>query len=128
MERRDGVITPEEAESLLWATTTSGVPLFMNNTLTITRDRREEFVTALREVLPLARAEQCCLYLHVGQDMTDSSTFVLPEGWSDLVEYRDVILRKDYFQRYLTTSENAYARPRTVRLLSPIYGPADPGA
>lgn len=119
-ERRDGVMTQEEAESRLWTETTSGIPLFMNNTLTIAPDRHEEFVAALRDVLPRARAEPTCLYLHVGQDVTDPSTFVLSEGWSDLVEFRDVVLRKDFYQRYLATSESAYARPRRVTMLSPV--------
>lgn len=117
---RDSVMTQEEAESLLWTTSTPGVPLFMNNTLTIAPERLEEFETALREVLPRARAEQCCLYLHAGQDVTDPTIIVLSEGWSDLREYRDVVMRKDYFQRYLATSEKAYARPRRVTLLSPF--------
>jgi hypothetical protein len=45
---------------------------------------------------------------------------VLSEGWKDLVEYRDVVLRKPYFQTYLQISESAYARPRIVVPLTPV--------
>jgi quinol monooxygenase YgiN len=92
----------------------------MNNTLTIKPERREEFLAALREVLPAARAEPGCLYLHVGESVAEPGVFVLSEGWKDLVEYRDVILRKPYFQAYLQVSESAYARPRVVVPLTPI--------
>ena len=92
---------------------------------TIAPDRLDEYLAAPREVLPQARAERSCLFLNVGQDMTDPSTIVLSEAWGDLVEYRDVVLRKDYFQRYLALSENAYAGPRRVTLLSPVDGRAD---
>jgi hypothetical protein len=45
---------------------------------------------------------------------------VLSEGWSDLVEYRDVVLQKPYFQTYLQISESSYARPRIVLPLTPV--------
>jgi hypothetical protein len=45
------------------------------------------------------------------------------EGWRDLVEYRDVVLQKDYFQEYLRISEDFYARPRFVTLLEPFPAP-----
>jgi hypothetical protein len=45
------------------------------------------------------------------------------EGWRDLVEYRDVVLQKDYFQEYLRISEDFYARPRVVTLLEPFPAP-----
>lgn len=69
-----------------------GVPLFMNVTLTINPERLEQFLAALRGVLPAARAEPTCIYLHAGQSVTESNVFIRSEGWSDLVEYRDVIL------------------------------------
>lgn len=73
-------------------------------------------------MLPAARAEPNRIYLHVGQSMTDPNVFVLSEGWHDLAEYRDVVLRKPYFQKYLRISESAYARPRVVMPLTSIEG------
>jgi quinol monooxygenase YgiN len=96
------------------------VPLFMNVTLTIRPECLESFLAALHEVLPTARAEPGCLFLHAGQSATDPDVFVLAEGWRDLAEYRDVVLRQPYFQTYLQISESAYARPRVVTPLVPI--------
>ena len=114
------VTTHQEQVSEPRAVAEPGVPLFMNNTLTIKPELREEFLAALREVLPEARAEPGCLYLHVGESVAEPGVFVLSEGWKDLVEYRDVILRRPYFQSYLRISESAYARPRIVVPLTPI--------
>lgn len=105
---------PRERVSDLWTSAGPGVPLFMNVTLTIRHERREEFLATLREVLPLARAEQNCIYLHVGQSMTEPDVFILSEGWHDLAEYRDVVLAKPYFKTYLQISESTYAQPRIV--------------
>jgi hypothetical protein len=52
--------------------------------------------------------------------VTDSNVFILSGGWSDLVEYRDVILHKPYFQAYLQTSESTYAKPRVTQPLIPV--------
>jgi quinol monooxygenase YgiN len=120
MNENDDVTTPGERVSDLWTVTRPGVQLFMNNTLTIKPERRKEFLAALREVLPAARAEPDCLYLHVGESVAEPGVFVLSEGWKDLAEYRDVILRKPYFQAYLRVSESAYARPRIVVPLTPV--------
>lgn len=92
----------------------------MNVTLTIKPERREPFLAALRDVLPAARAEPACIYPHVGESATGPNVFVLSEGWRDLVEYRDVVLRKPYFQAYVGTSESVYARPRIVVPLTPV--------
>lgn len=92
----------------------------MGVTLTIKPERREEFLAALREVLPSARAEESCVYLHVGESVAEPGVFVLSEGWKDLVEYRDVIPRKPYFQHYPRVSESSYARPRIVLPLTPV--------
>jgi quinol monooxygenase YgiN len=120
MNQDDGVMTPGERESELWKVTQPGTRLFMNNTLTIKPERREEYLAALRKVLPAARAEPDCLYLHVGESVAEPGVFVLSEGWKDLAEYRDVILHKPYFQEYLRVSESAYARPRIVVPLTPV--------
>lgn len=110
----------EEALSRLWNATESGIPLFMSVTLTIRPERLDAFTAALADVLPHAQAEDSCRHLNVGRAAADPTVFVLWEGWSDLVEYRDVVLRKDYFQEYLRISEDAYARPRVVTLLEPF--------
>ena len=104
----------------LWTIQERGIPLYMNNTLTIRPDRLDDFLGALRDVLPLAREEAGCLYLNVGSLTRRPDVFVLSEGWRDLVEYRDEILAKDYFQQYLKISEESYAVPRVVELLQPI--------
>ncbi len=93
---------------------------YMNVTLTIRPERREEFLDAMREVLPHARGEEACIYLNVGQSLEDPNVFINSECWRDLAEYRDEILKKDYFRRYLDISEAAYAEPRVVVALNPI--------
>ena len=40
---------------------------------------------------------------------------MLSEGWRDLVEFRDVVLQKDYYREYVSISEDAYAAPRSSR-------------
>ena len=95
-------------------------PFGTNVTLTIRPERREEFLDAMREVLPHARGEEACVYLHVGQSREDPNVFINSEVWRDLDEYMDEILNKEYFQRYLGISEAAYAAPRVVDLLAPI--------
>lgn len=116
----DNATTARERGSAFQTMNEPGVPLFMNVTLTIKAERREEFLAALREVLPRARAEESCVYLHVGESAAEPGVFVLSEAWKDLAEYRDVILRKPYFRKYLEISESAYARSRTVVPLSPV--------
>ena len=120
MSEHDDVTAPQEWRSDLQAITQPGVRLFMNVTLTIKPESRESFLAALRDVLSAARAEPTCIYLHVGESVAEPNVFVLSEGWKDLVEYRDVVLRKPYFQTYLQISESAYARPRIVVPLSPV--------
>jgi len=97
-----------------------GVPLFMNVTLTIDPERLEQFLAALRDDLPAARAEPTCIYLHAGQSVTESNVFILSEGWRDLVENRDVTRQKPYFQAYLQLSESTYAKPRVTQPLIPV--------
>lgn len=97
-----------------------GTPVFGTVTLTIRPESRETFLAALREVLPHARAEATCLYLHAGQSVADPDAFMLSEGWSDIEEYRNVVLGRPYFQKYLQISEGAYAKDRAVVVLTPI--------
>jgi quinol monooxygenase YgiN len=111
---------PHPWEPGLRAISRPGVPLFMNVTLTIKPERLEQFLAALRDVLPAALAEPACIYLHAGQSVTESNVFILSEGWRDLVEYRDVILQKPYFQAYLQIRESAYAKPRITQPLIPV--------
>jgi quinol monooxygenase YgiN len=116
----DAVTSPQIREPDLLTSTERGIPLFMNVTLTIKPERLEEYLAALREVLPAARAEPGCIYLHAGQSMTEPGVFVLSEGWKDRVEYRDTIVQKPYFQAYMQISESTYAQPRRVVLLTPV--------
>jgi quinol monooxygenase YgiN len=88
--------------------------------LTIKPERRDEFVAALREVLPLARAEAACLMLLAAEAAGEPEKFVLLESWRDRDEYRGEILGRDYFRRYLAVSEAAYAAPRQVTLLDEV--------
>ncbi|MFD9890864.1 putative quinol monooxygenase [Amycolatopsis sp. NPDC059027] len=120
MSKGSQVPTPQEQEAALRAVTERGVPLFMNVTLTIDPQRRETFLAALRDVLPRARAEETCVHLHAGHSAADPRIFMLSEGWSDLVEYRDTVLRRPYFQKYLRISGECYAQPRVVAPLVPI--------
>jgi quinol monooxygenase YgiN len=71
-------------------------------------------------VLPRAQAEDACLHLDAARTVADPTVFVLWDGWRDLVEYRDVVLQKDYFQEYLRISEGYYATPRVVTVLEPF--------
>jgi quinol monooxygenase YgiN len=109
MSEHDDVTSPERR-----------IPAFGTITQTIKPGSREAFLTAVREFLPQARAEATSLYLHVGQSVADPNVFVVAEGWSDLATYRDVVLRRPYFQKYLQVSEAAYAKDRVVVVLTPI--------
>ena len=110
-------MTEQEAQSRLWTVTEPGVPLFLAVTLTIRPDRLDPFVDALHKVLPPARAEEACLFLNVGRSVADPTVFVLWEGWRDLVEFREIVLQKDYYREYVRASEDAYAEPRVVTVL-----------
>jgi quinol monooxygenase YgiN len=120
MTEPDGVTDSRAWEPGLRSISEPGVPLFMNVTLTIDPERLEQFLAALRDVLPAARAEPTCLYLNAGRSVSAPNVFILSEGWGDLVEYRDVILQKPYFQAYLQISESAYAKPRVTQPLIPV--------
>jgi len=109
----------KDQETALWEITEPGIPLYMNVTLTIEPEHLESYVAALREVLPLTRAEPTCLYLNVGRSMVDPGVFILSEGWRDLVEYRDTVRQKPYFQKYVAVVERVQARPHvTVPLVA----------
>lgn len=120
MTEPDDVTASRAWEPGLRSITEPGVPLFMNVTLTIDPERLERFLVALRDVLPAARAEPTCISLHVGRSVSEPNVFILSEGWRDLVEYRDVILQKPYFQAYLQISESTYAKPRVTLPLIPV--------
>lgn len=120
MTEPDDVTVSRPWEKDLRSISQPGVPLFMSVTLTINPERLEQFLAALRDVLPAARAEPTCIYLHAGRSVTEPNIFILSEGWRDLVEYRDVILQKPYFQAYLQISESAYAKPRITQPLIPV--------
>jgi quinol monooxygenase YgiN len=124
MSEGDAITTPGVRDSDPFTSTEPGIPLYMNVTLTIKPERLGEYLAALREALPAARAEPNCIYLHVGQSITEPGVFVLSEAWKDRVEYRDTILPKSYYQANLQISESTYAQPRRTVLLTPV----EPGA
>ena len=98
-------------------------PFTMLVVLTIKPGRRAEFVVALREVLPRALGEPACVFLHATESVDEPGRFVLFESWRDRDEYRNEVLRRDYFRRYLAVSEALYAAPRQVTLLDPVEVP-----
>jgi quinol monooxygenase YgiN len=95
-------------------------PFTMLVTLFIKPECREEYLEALHEVLPPARAEPACVSLRVHEVLGEPGTIVLVEDWRDRDEYVQEVMRRDYFQRYLKLSEPMYAKPRVVTLLCPI--------
>jgi len=64
MSEGDAVTTPGVRDSDPLTSTERWIPLYMNVTLTIEPERVGEYLAALREVLPAARAEPNCIYLH----------------------------------------------------------------
>jgi quinol monooxygenase YgiN len=97
-------------------------PLKMVNTLTIAPERREEYLSALAEILPQARAQSTCVYLEVGEVVGRPGTFVLNELWRDGRVFVAEILSLPFYQRYIERCEPLYAAPRTVLVLEPIDG------
>jgi quinol monooxygenase YgiN len=95
-------------------------PMFANITMTIKPERREVFLAAVRDLLPAGRAEPDCIYLHVGQSVTDPDLFVVSEGWRDRDEYLNVIRQKPHFQIFVQISESSFAQPPSVLPLIPV--------
>jgi quinol monooxygenase YgiN len=95
-------------------------PFSMLVTIFIKPECREEYLEALRTVLPLARSEPSCVSLRAHEMADEPGTFVLVEDWRDQDEYLQGVLQSDYFQRYLKASEAMYAKPRAVTFLHPI--------
>jgi quinol monooxygenase YgiN len=89
-------------------------------TLYIKPECMEEYLEALREVLPQARREPGCVFLYAHEVPGEPGTMVLLEQWRDLEEYRNEVLQRDYFKRYMEISEALYAKPRVVTILNPI--------
>lgn len=98
-------------------------PLVMNVTLVIAPEHREQYLRALRAVLPPARAEAACVHLDVGEVAERPGTFVLSEHWRSAKEYVQEILPQSYFQQYLEVTEPLYAVPRSVLVLEPVTVP-----
>ena len=89
-------------------------------TLFIKPDCREEYLEALRAVLPQSRSEPGCISLRAHEMTGEPGTIVLLEDWRDEDEYTQEVMQRDYFQRYLKLSETMYAKPRVVTFLRPI--------
>ena len=98
----------------------SDEPLTMCNTLVIKPECREDYLTELRTILPLARRLPACLSLEVGEVTGREGTFVLFEGWRSGTEYVHEVLQLDFYQRYLKRTEEHYAAPRLVLVLEPV--------
>jgi hypothetical protein len=79
----------------------------MSVTLGIRLERLDASTAALADVLPRAKAEDSCLHLEVCRMVIDPTVFVLWEGWSDLVKYRD-----DEFLNTRTCSPSSWRRSR----------------
>lgn len=94
--------------------------LVMCNTLMIKEECRNEYLTELRRVLPLARRLPACLSLEVGEVAGKPGTFVLFERWRSGAEYVNEILQLDFYQRYLERTEPHYAAPRSVSVLQSL--------
>lgn len=94
--------------------------LMMCNTLVIKPELREEYLSELRRILPLARRLPACLSLEVGEVVDRPGTFVLSERWRSGTEYLNEILQLDFYQRYIGRTETHYAVPRTVAVLQPV--------
>jgi quinol monooxygenase YgiN len=94
--------------------------LFMCNTLTIRPDSREAYLRELKAVLPQARALAGCLLLDVGESVDAPGTFVLVERWRNGVEYVNDYLALPFFQDYLLRTQEMYAGPRGVTVLTSI--------
>ena len=94
--------------------------LMMSNTLVIKPELREEYLSELRRILPLARRLPACLSLEVGEVIDQPGTFLLSERWRSGTEYLNEILRLDFYQRYLERTEAHYAVPRTVAVLTSV--------
>lgn len=101
-------------------------PLTMFVNLYIEKDRLEEYLESLAEVLPQARAEEACQVLFVTQEQADPTHIILFEVWRDRDEYFDEVLSRDYFQKYLAASEDAYAKSRLVHEVD-LFGAAEDG-
>ena len=71
----------------------------------IKRERREDYLTELRAVLPLARRLPACLSLDAGEVDGRSGTIVLFERRRSGTEYVNEIFELNFYQRYLERTE-----------------------
>jgi quinol monooxygenase YgiN len=94
--------------------------LFMSNTLVVRSESRADYLDQLREVLPQARALPGCLLLEVGERVDAPATFILTERWRNGREYLHEYLALPFYRSYLAATEDMYAAPRTVAVLSSI--------
>lgn len=99
---------------------TSG-EFMMSNTLVLRADHRKEYLAELRKVLPLARALAGCMFLEVGEIVDHPGTFLLTERWRNGEEYLTQYLALPSYQEYLRSTEQMYAAPRDVLVLTSNY-------
>lgn len=98
----------------------TGGELMMSNTLVVHPDHREGYLDELRKVLPLARMLDGCMFLEVGEVVESPGTFVLTERWRSGEEYVNEYLALPFYQEYLRNTEQMYAAPRGVVVLTTI--------
>jgi len=94
--------------------------LMMSNTLVVRPDKREAYLAELRKVLPLARQLAGCMFLEVGERVESPATFVLTERWRNGKEYVEEYLSLQFYQEYLRNTEQMYAAPRDVVVLTAV--------
>lgn len=94
--------------------------LNMSNTLIVRPEFRSDYLEQLMKVLPQARDLEGCLFLEVGESAEAPGTFILTERWSNGNQYLNEYLSLPFYQEYLTNTEQMYAAPRHVVVLSAI--------
>ncbi len=94
--------------------------LYMSNTLTVRPEFRAVYLEELRKVLPQAQALDGCLFLEVGESVETPAMFVLTERWRNGNQYLNEYLGLPFYREYLTKTEEMYAAPRHVVVLTAI--------
>ena len=113
-ESRDERVTEEMPDGV------SQGELMMVNTLHIKEDSWVNYLAALNEILPQARALDACLLLEAGHVIDRPVTVMLVERWRSGVEYVTSVLQLPMYQKYLELTESMYASPRSVMVLDAL--------
>jgi quinol monooxygenase YgiN len=81
--------------------------------------RRAELIEALREYLPLVRAEAGVLTFHVNERNDDPNTFVFYEIYKSQAA-QDFHLQQDFTKKFLATLKSAQAADRVRTNLAEV--------